>query len=139
MMAAAILSSKLVRVKKGASFKIDAGEVSAWLAELNVDDDVEVIISVRTLGDRQRKMPATQMLRHLTDKNTPVWEKYDYRFNFSERQLFWKDRLLHFSAGEMLFLYRWLVLNQHNFSQMYFIHNARKRYGREFLQEVIHA
>jgi hypothetical protein len=138
-MMAGILTSKVIHVKRGNSFDFDTGIVGEWLNKLNIDADVDLVISVRTLGGRQRKLSSLQILQQLLIENPTTWEKYEYKFDFSSRQLFWKDGLLHFTAGEELFLYRWLVLNQRDYSQMYFIHNIRRRYGKEFLQEVSHA
>jgi hypothetical protein len=101
---------------------------------------VEINIKIRKTDERrQRKITARDVLRQLLDEREASYREHGYDFDFYLDKYRWNDKTIHITQSEALFLYRWLMLNQLDHSQMYFIHNIRKRYGKEFLQEVSHA
>jgi hypothetical protein len=97
------------------------------------------IVVEKVDGQRQRKMTARNTLRGLTEEKEAYYRDYNYDFNFHQNKYSWKGKDLHITQGEALFLFRLLVLREVDHSQMYFLHNIRKRYGRGFLREVLHA
>jgi hypothetical protein len=93
----------------------------------------------KTDEHRQRKTTAWGVLHQLLEGREAHYREHGYRFDFYLNKYYWNDKTIHITQSEALFLYRWLMLNQRDHSQMYFIHNIRKRYGKEFLQEVSYA
>jgi hypothetical protein len=101
---------------------------------------VEIIVKIRKTDEhRQRKMTARDVLQQMFDGRETSYREYCYNFDFYLHKYYWHDKAIHITQSEALFLYRWLMLDQCDHSQMYFIHNIRKRYGREFLREADHA
>jgi hypothetical protein len=101
---------------------------------------VEVDVKIWKADERrQRKITARDILCQLLEGREVIYREHGYDFNFYLNKYHWHDKSIHITQSEALFLYRWLMLNQRDHSQMYFIHNIRKRYGRDFLQEVSHA
>lgn len=101
-------------------------------------DEIRIIIQ-KAGEDRQKKTTAKALLNDAVAGNDVFYTADGYDFNFHNKVYRWKEKRVHITASEALFLYRWLVLNEQDRSQMYYIYNIRKRYGKEFLQEVIRA
>jgi hypothetical protein len=100
---------------------------------------VDFVVLVKKPDElRQNKSTALETLRSLVAQGEVSYIEHGYKFDFYTGSYYWKGTKVYITAGEALFLYRWLVLSQYERSQLYFIHNMRKRYGNEFLQEVIH-
>ena len=93
---------------------------------------------------RQKKQTLFVQLEELLadnlafDKDTPlVWEKHGYRFKFLWRDFFWNEERIHITAGEALYLYQRLVLNEEaDKKQRFYMRNMRRRLGKAFLSEV---
>jgi hypothetical protein len=103
--------------------------VKSVFAERIVADDLELEVLVR--HKRPRKGVAVEAM----PKDAEDWAEDGYEFRFSQRRYSWKGLTLHVTAGEALFLYRWLVEGSFNASEKYYLHNLRKRYGSEFLAD----
>jgi hypothetical protein len=120
------------------------GWVAGELAKLEKDAANSPVRVTVTTNGREKKKTASRLLDDLIADN--LREKpflYQgcgaYRFNFAKRSFFWRDRELHITANEALFLYRWLILNDGSRSvQSHFLRNMRRRLGTEFLAEVPH-
>jgi hypothetical protein len=96
-------------------------------------------ILVQKQGEiRHHKTTARDILRELLRDNEIWYRKFGYDFNFDVGKYCWDGKRIYLTSGEILFLYRCLMLNQFDHNQRYFIYNIRKRYGKEFLQEAIH-
>jgi hypothetical protein len=103
-------------------------------------EPVRIKIAVEKFDEqRQNKMTARTTLLRLMDEKEVYYREYDYDFDFYREKYFWKRRLIHITQGEALFLFRLLVLRKFNDAQRYYIYNIRKRYGNNFLREVVRA
>jgi hypothetical protein len=72
------------------------------------------------------------------DKVHTTWVKSGYDFRFITRKYFWNKEEIHITAGEAIFLFRWLVLGVVPDSrQQWSLRNLRKRHGKDFLSEVV--
>jgi hypothetical protein len=92
--------------------------------------DLELEVAVKA-GARPRKDRVASAL----PADAVDWAEDGYEFSFSKRRYSWNGLRLHVTAGEALFLYRWLIQGSYNASEKYYLHNLRKRYGPEFLAE----
>jgi hypothetical protein len=113
-------------------------EVCRWLSCFEDFAGKHVVVRIETTGDdRTRKKSAQRKLAELVICGEDVWKQSAYEFNFKAREYKWNNREIHVTAGEALFLYRWLVLNDETHKeQMYYLKNIRRRLGKEFLSEV---
>ena len=68
-----------------------------------------------------------------------VWKKWDYIFNFSTNQYFWRGRQITLSFVQAASLYGRLVLNKPPCTTLnpQALQTAQARYGREFLCEIV--
>jgi hypothetical protein len=84
--------------------------------------------------ERQQKLAAVRLLKKLVeDGGVKGWRRGGYEFFFDDHAYFWKGRELYFTAGEELFLYRWLVFGKYVERQRYFLVNLRQKFGKDFL------
>jgi hypothetical protein len=97
------------------------------------EEDLLIEIAVRPKVEKRVKKA------HVKDalpKDAPTWAKFGYVFQFAEGKYFWNDTPLHVTAGEALFLHRWLVEGNFRPSEKYYLYNLRSKYGAELLAEV---
>jgi hypothetical protein len=104
---------------------------SLFVKVLN-DDGLELEIALRPKARVKNSFAAGALPKDARD-----WEEHGYRFRFSRRKYLWNDLPLHVTAGEALFLYRWLAQGSFNASEKYYLYNLRKRYGNAFLAEAL--
>jgi hypothetical protein len=109
-------------------------EVSAWLRERSGFDTVTV--AVGKSGMKRSPRLARKALLELTEEGGAVWEGHGYRFDFSGGVYLWERKPVHVTAGEALFLYRWLVLGKKATANAFEIQHLRKRLGPGFLREL---
>jgi hypothetical protein len=112
-------------------------DIAGFVGPFIDNGGVRIRIKIQKLDeDRQWKKTAQDILRQLLDEGRTNYREYGYNFDFYLNKYYWDEKPVHITQSEALFLYRWLILNQRDHTQMYFIYNIRKRYGKEFLQEV---
>jgi hypothetical protein len=135
------LSSKRFFIPAAAS--LIPPDVEAWFESADRGkEDCTLVVTLQTAGEaRQQKMTARRQLEELivnedTDTST-AWVRFGYIFGFMTRTYLWKNEEIYVTAGEALFLYRWLVLDDDTHRmQRYYLRHLRKRFGKEFLAEV---
>jgi hypothetical protein len=100
------------------------------------------VIEVRIMQEqkgKQKKVPARGLLKELVKANgTAVWEQGAYRFCFDKNEYYRNGRSLYFTAGEAVFLYRWLVEGCYLREHKHFLRNLRSKFGTSFLAEAAH-
>jgi hypothetical protein len=97
---------------------------------------VEVRVFKKVAGNRHKESAKAALRALVTEREEPVWEQDGYSFDFSKNNYRWGERNLYVTAGEALFLYRWLVMYSYGFTQEYYLRNLRKKFGKDFLSEV---
>jgi hypothetical protein len=107
-----------------------AGSAFAGVLE---ESGLELEIVLRPRADRKVRKA---LVADAMPSGAGKWARDDYEFCFDRREYFWKGVKMHVTAGEALFLFRWLVEGNYNAGEKYYLHNLRKRYGTEFLTEV---
>jgi hypothetical protein len=114
--------------------------VKAFMAQAAGKDGLTVEIRILAPGKKAaRKQAANEKLAFLIKEHENwQWERGTYQFDFKAGVYLWADMALHITAGEALFLYRWLVLGLFVQEQWYFLRNIRSRYGTDFLTGVVH-
>jgi len=107
--------------------------------------DAYLTLTVETVGKtrQSRKLVAEELpeliRKAVTEENKEsMWVQKEYKFFFSQRQYFWKGKGVYLTAGEELFLFRWLVLDDEAFynAQWFYLRNLRKRLGKDFLRDI---
>jgi hypothetical protein len=95
------------------------------------------VVSIHLGGTaRQQKLAAVRLFEKLVkDNGVKGWRYSGYEFFFDDRVYFWKGREIYFTAGEELFLYRWLVLRKYAEQQNYYLKNLRRKFGKDFLTQ----
>jgi hypothetical protein len=133
-----VLSSKVFEITGEADIEALGGKLLEWLPCSSDLIGKRITVSIETAGnDRTQKKTAFQELEELVSDGEFMWVKYGYRFGFMMRKYWWNNREIYVTAGEALFLYRWLVLNDGiRNTQRYYLRNMRKRLGKEFLSEA---
>lgn len=107
-----------------------AGSVFAGVLE---ESGLEIEIVLRPRADRKMRK---ERIRSALPDGAGAWAKHGYEFDFERRRFLWNGAAMHVTAGEALFLFRWLVEGNYNAGEKYYLHNLRKRYGTEFLTEA---
>jgi hypothetical protein len=97
------------------------------------ESDVVIEIAVRPRNGKRLKRSA---LSEALPGDAKDWKKFGYSFSFSKGQYIWNGLTMHITAGEALFLWRWLVEGDFKASEKYYLYNVRSRYGSDFLAEV---
>jgi hypothetical protein len=117
-----------------------AGEVEAAIALIEKYAKLYGYkVSVRILDTavtRTKKAPVKTELETLVRVGAGIWERWEYRFLFAKRQYFWKGEEIHLTAGEALYVYRWVVRSEQSPKQRYYLRHIRHKFGAEFLAEV---
>lgn len=135
-----ILSSKTIDTTgKGYAEIIDG--LTDWLYTLKLGElDGHITVIAEVSENRQRKITVKKKLQELIEENSNIraaWYSSGYRFNFLLGEYAWKGEDIHVTAGEALFLFRWLVLTDDiNRLQWFYLRNMRRRLGQDFLREV---
>jgi hypothetical protein len=135
-----VLSSKRFFIPKTVTIPLD--RVKEWFDGVDRGlEDCTLVVTLQAMdGRRRQKETASRQLEELLVENIDrpaVWEQHGYLFRFITRKYFWNDKEIHVTANEALFLYRRLVLNDDTSkTQMYYLRNMRRRFGKEFLVEV---
>jgi hypothetical protein len=140
----AALSSKsypLKNVKDSGAFHGWLDEWIASLPEIKSLQGCEVVFEIRS-GKRQKKFAAASALLKLAAEaasgHRDVWKYKGYIFSFLMGKYAWKGTVLHITASEALFLFKWLVEGDMDAYRTgwYCLRNLRKRYGKDFLAEA---
>jgi hypothetical protein len=97
------------------------------------ESGLELEIALRPRADLRAKK---ERLKSAMPSGAGKWSKHGYDFDFERRRYLWNGVSMHVTAGEALFLFRWLVQGSYSAGEKYYLHNLRKRYGTEFLTEV---
>jgi hypothetical protein len=97
------------------------------------ESGLELEIVVRPKADRRAKKGR---LAGAMPSGAGAWARDGYEFRFGQGEYFWRGVKMHVTAGEALFLFRWLVEGSYSAGEKYYLHNLRKRYGAEFLREA---
>jgi hypothetical protein len=125
------LSSRTFESKDGLNEALSC--VRRAFAEKFYEADLEMEIAIRPkAGSRSKRetMPKA-------DQGEPKdWAKGDYDFRFSKGEFFWKGVRMHITAGEALFLRRWLVDGNLIAREKYYLRNIRNRHGSDFLADI---
>ena len=103
------------------------------LVDALADDGLELEVAVRPGPDRR---PRRADLKNAMPADAEDWERSEYLFRFSRGEYFWKGVPVHISAGEALFLYRWLAQGDFAATESHYLRNIRKRCGNGFLAEI---
>jgi len=117
-------------------------EINEWLDRVTAKDgDYAIEITVKSLdGKRQKKMIAKAELEALAVdaaiEHKAIWKQGEYHFEFLAKRYLWKGEVVHITANEALFLFRWLVKKDVNLYKMHFLRNMRRRLGADFLREI---
>jgi hypothetical protein len=133
-----VLSSKVFEITEEADIVALGGKLFKWLPCSSDLIGKRITVSIETVGkDRTPKKTAFRQHEELVSDGEFMWVKYGYRFGFMIRKYWWNNREIYVTAGEALFLYRWLVLHDDVCKiQMYYLRNMRKHLGNKFLAEV---
>jgi hypothetical protein len=102
-------------------------------ASVRKEGGLEMEIVLRPAPDRRIKK---ERLQNALPSGVGKWARDGYDFDFDRRRYTWNALPLHVTAGEALFLFRWLVQGEYRAAEKYYLHNLRKRYGTEFLTEA---
>jgi hypothetical protein len=140
-----VLGSKRFFIPKGTTIALNY--VKEWFDGIDRGlDDCSLVVTLEAMGvERRRKKTALRQLKDLIAGNAAVyenppidrWERSGYRFEFGTRKYFWRDREIHITANEALFLYRWLVTEDDTAKvQKHYLYNMRRRLGKEFLADT---
>jgi hypothetical protein len=92
-------------------------------------DIIEVALYTKEKGKRHTY--AGELKKILTSKT--IYKREPYYFDFKNKVYKEGSKVLHFTDGEQVFLYKWLVLG--NAQKNYFLKNIHSRYGYDFLSE----
>jgi hypothetical protein len=96
------------------------------------ESGLELEIALRPRADRRAKK---ERLARAVPGGAGKWAKHGYEFDFGRKRYRWNGVSMHVTAGEALFLFRWLMEGSYSAAEKYYLHNLRKRYGTEFLAE----
>jgi hypothetical protein len=132
----AVYDTKVIQIPMAAQSFPD---VNAWFRETRRGKDVEVEIIVRSPGrtGRMTKREQESEFNAIFDAARGVWKEGDYDFNFLYREFFWRGKRITLSLGEMILLYRTLILKEvFIYMNRYFIVNMRTRLGKDFLRDA---
>jgi hypothetical protein len=115
----------------------DAGKIAAWVADRcgksGVSLDVEV--HLRTRGEKRSPGGlAAAVLRDCLKWGPALWREGDYRFDFACPSFSWQNGNLDLTPGEALFLYRALVQQKVDRSELFYLKHLRRRFGKSFLE-----
>jgi hypothetical protein len=105
--------------------------------------ECRVTVTLETPARSRQGKPALReelenLVSEAVSRNGSAWIKKGYRFAFAEREYFWNGVPLYFTAGEEVFLFRWLVLGDTAYrrEKRCYLSDLRKRIGKEFLTEA---
>jgi hypothetical protein len=135
-----LLDSKSFLISKDDPIPFD--DIRYWLVSVNSESrDLLLTVKLETAGkERKGKRSAASELLDLSCKaaleNKEIWQQGDYKFFFVGKKYYWKEKEVHLTAGEALFLFKWLVLHEICYKQMYHLYNMRRRLGGAFLHDV---
>lgn len=107
--------------------------VKSVFADMLKEGGLELEIALRPKTDKRAKKGR---LKDAMPSGAGKWAKSGYDFDFTRHRYRWNGVTMHVTAGEALFLFRWLVQGSYSAGEKYYLHNLRKRYGTEFLTEV---
>jgi hypothetical protein len=142
----AIPSSKIIDIGEGTGYGAVVTEVTDWLTELPPLEKMRgcrLTLAVEDPGmKRQRKQSALRELKALAAgaaaERKNVWKRKEYLFAFSTNKYTWRGQEIYLTAGEALFLFKWLVLGDKEYYQARrdYLRNMRRRFGKEFLAKA---
>jgi hypothetical protein len=104
------------------------------------NENLPVTITIMAKG-RGRKQTAKRQLEAMAldaflEKKS-IWANCSYHFDFLNHKYFWDKKEIHITANEELYLFHRLVSNDEIHKlQSHFIHDIRKRLGKNFLKEL---
>jgi len=133
---ATTLSSKTFFVPSSEFIPWD--DIKDYLDSVNRgENNCYLTVSFKVTGNsRAKKHTLTSELEALVvDLESHIWEQDEYHFNFLSKRYSWKEKNIHLTAGEALFLYRWLINNEVCSEHGFYIRNLRKKLGKNFLSE----
>jgi hypothetical protein len=122
--------------------------VTDWLEDLKLSGvdklpGCYVTITVKSPGvDRLTKFTAKAELKDLVVdaalEGKDAWRRKGYSFLFALGTHTWKGETIHLTAGEALYLFKWLVLEDKEYyrTRWYYLRNMRRRLGNEFLADI---
>jgi hypothetical protein len=117
----------------GDSLEAALAYVESVFADVLAEGGLELEIALRPSADKRAKK---ERLSGAMPDGAGKWAEGGYDFDFERKRYQWNGVSMHVTAGEALFLYRWLVEGNYNAAEKYYLHNLRKRHGTEFLTEV---
>jgi len=133
---ATILSSKSFILAQGDN--MPTNEIEEWFYTINRTDDCKLTVKIATTKPKKRTVLEV-LDAYIDEYKISYYSKLDgiYFFDFGKRKYRWGDDEIHFTTGEQLFLYRWLILNDEIHTQQWFyLRNIRKRLGKTFLAGI---
>ena len=135
---ATILSSKTFHVDCNGDLQID--EIKKWFDSIDRQKNNCVLTMTAKTKDnsRSKKRKSFETLSVLTSEaNKKTYDKYGYFFYFPGNRFVWNNKDIYLTAGQALFLYRWLVLGEDVLAvEKYHLNHLRKKFGKDFLKEV---
>lgn len=133
---ATTLSSKTFFIPKTAT--IPLGFIDDWFKSVDRGlYDCRLVVTLEAYnGQRQRKSSAAEELASLVAGNQAAWKKGSYTLWFASKTYLWRGASIHITAGEALFLYRFLVLEETCPMKAQRLYNMRKRLGKDFLADI---
>ncbi|GHT59492.1 hypothetical protein FACS1894109_15510 [Spirochaetia bacterium] len=127
------LSSKAFRSDEDDFINNIADFIDKFTGKGAIGINVQICVPDQT---RLTKQTATQILESICVDGTDKWELHEYKFFFLAKKYYWKGNEIHLTAGEALFLYRWLIQCEYEHSEQYYLYNMRKKFGDTFLVEM---
>jgi hypothetical protein len=113
-------------------------QIAAWLedrcAKYDTPLEIEVVIRTKKAAGKTPVRLIEKALRECCAWGPAVWNEQDYRFDFVAMSFRRGERVLHVTPGEALFLYRALVQQKIDRSEVFCLKHLRRRFGNDFLR-----